>query len=84
MFQKCKVRQLHAIRLKCLDCSAFQEKEVRLCPVTDCPLYPYRMGHIPKTKIPTIKFNVAKAKLLKIFMEEGLEKKSREGSDEWI
>jgi hypothetical protein len=23
-------------------------KEVRLCPATDCPLYPYRLGHIDK------------------------------------
>lgn len=39
---------LRAIRLKCLDCSNQQIKEVRLCPVIDCPLYGYRMGHKPK------------------------------------
>ena len=33
-----------AIRKKCLDCSCFQPKEVRLCPVIDCACYPYRMG----------------------------------------
>jgi hypothetical protein len=41
---------LRAIRAKCLDCSAFQPKEVRLCPDLDCPLYPYRFGTNPKRK----------------------------------
>ena len=41
---------LKAIRAKCLDCSADQPKEVRLCPITDCPLYPFRMGHNPNRK----------------------------------
>ena len=31
-----------AIRAKCLDCSGGSVKERQLCPVTDCPLYPYR------------------------------------------
>lgn len=38
---------IKAIRAKCLDCSAGQKKEVRLCPVVDCSLYPYRMGKRP-------------------------------------
>lgn len=33
-----------AIRAKCLDCSCGQPKEVRLCPMTTCALWPYRMG----------------------------------------
>ena len=33
-----------AIRMKCLDCSAGQQTEVRKCAITDCCLYPYRMG----------------------------------------
>lgn len=33
-----------AIKLKCLDCACGQLKEVRLCPVIKCPLYPYRLG----------------------------------------
>ena len=36
-----------AIRKKCLDCSYWQHKEVRLCTVIDCPIYPYRFGHRP-------------------------------------
>jgi len=41
---------LKAIRAKCLECSAGSIKEVRLCPVHDCELYQYRMGHNPKRK----------------------------------
>ena len=41
---------LKAIRLKCLECSAGSIKEVRLCPVRNCELYQYRMGHNPKRK----------------------------------
>ena len=40
--------QLKAIRHKCLDCSNGNQVEVRLCPCTDCSLYPYRFGHKPK------------------------------------
>lgn len=38
---------LRAIRAKCLDCMCGQYKEIRLCPVTKCPLYEYRDGHRP-------------------------------------
>ena len=38
---------IKAIRKKCLDCTCYQPKEVRLCPVVNCPLYPYRMGTRP-------------------------------------
>jgi hypothetical protein len=39
---------LRAIRQKCLECSAGQPSEVKHCPCTECPLYPYRMGTNPK------------------------------------
>lgn len=39
-----------AIRAKCLDCCCGSAKEVRLCPVYDCPLYPFRMGHNPNIR----------------------------------
>lgn len=39
---------IKAIRAKCLDCSNGYYSEVRECPVLNCPLYPYRMGHRPK------------------------------------
>ena len=41
---------LKAIRAKCLDCTAEQPQEVRLCPSENCPLWPYRMGHNPNRK----------------------------------
>ncbi len=39
---------MRAIRAKCLDCSCGSPKEVRLCPVTRCALWPYRMGRRPR------------------------------------
>ena len=39
---------IKAIRAKCLDCCCDSFQEVKLCPITDCPLYPYRLGHRPK------------------------------------
>ena len=45
---------LRAVRLKCLDCMGGSAHDVRLCPIPDCPLYPWRMGHRPKRpKAPT-------------------------------
>lgn len=41
---------LRAIRLKCLDCSGDSRKEVELCPVSRCSLWPYRFGKIPDFK----------------------------------
>ena len=38
---------IKAIRAKCLECSNYQPKEVRECLITDCPLFPYRMGKNP-------------------------------------
>ncbi len=38
---------LKVIRKKCLDCCCGQHSEVRKCPVTDCPLWPYRMAENP-------------------------------------
>lgn len=40
---------LKAIRAKCLDC-AYNAAEVRLCPCTDCALYPFRLGKNPYVK----------------------------------
>lgn len=39
---------MKAIRAKCLDCSAGSANEVKLCPVTACPLFHYRFGKNPK------------------------------------
>lgn len=49
--EKSILSPLKSIRAKCLnDCMCGQATEVRLCPITDCPLYPYRMGHNPNRK----------------------------------
>lgn len=44
------ITPVKAIRAKCLDCCCGSAQEVKLCPVTDCSLYPYRMGHNPNRK----------------------------------
>ena len=38
---------IKAIRFKCQECSNFQPSEIRNCVITDCPLYPFRMGKNP-------------------------------------
>lgn len=40
-----RIGRSKAIRLKCVDCCCGNTAEVRKCPVTDCPLWRYRMGH---------------------------------------
>ena len=39
-----RLTRAKAIRAKCIDCSAGDLVEVRLCPITDCPLWIYRFG----------------------------------------
>lgn len=39
-----RIGRAKAIRLKCLDCCAYQQAEVRKCPATSCPLWRFRMG----------------------------------------
>ncbi len=39
---------IKAIRAKCMDCTCNQPKEIRECRITECPLWPYRMGKRPK------------------------------------
>ena len=43
-----KVTPMRAIRLKCVDCCCGNMAEVRRCPVQNCALHPYRMGHRPQ------------------------------------
>jgi len=40
-------KPLKAIRQNCLDCVCGSAHEVRLCPCTNCPLYPFRFGRNP-------------------------------------
>lgn len=41
---------MKAIRRKCLDCSAGQQIEVKLCQAVTCPLWSFRAGRHPYTK----------------------------------
>lgn len=43
-----------AIREKCLECSNGSIREVELCPVTGCALYPFRFGKNPYRKPRTL------------------------------
>ncbi|MBU1134510.1 MAG: hypothetical protein KJ569_06330 [Candidatus Omnitrophica bacterium] len=45
-----KITPIKAVRLKCLDCSAGQPKEIKLCSIEDCALFPYRFGKNPNRK----------------------------------
>ena len=42
-----KAGLLKVIRMKCLDCTCDQIKEVQLCPSEDCLNWPFRMGKDP-------------------------------------
>jgi len=44
---KANLTPVRAIRKYCLWCVLDQPTEARLCPVLDCPMYPYRLGKNP-------------------------------------
>lgn len=68
MQEEKKLTPMKAIRLKCLDCSNGSSNEVKLCPITRCPLYPFRLGKNPNIKP-------------KEFTEEELEELRRRGRE---
>ena len=39
-----------AIRAKCLDCSNNQPREILLCTIPSCALYPFRLGYAGKKR----------------------------------
>ncbi len=39
-----------AIKVQCLDCSGGSPKEVTLCHIVNCPLWPFRFGYSTKDK----------------------------------
>jgi hypothetical protein len=41
------ISPLQALQARCLDCCAGQVNEVALCPVVECPAWPFRMGTNP-------------------------------------
>jgi len=42
---------VRAIKAKCMECSNWQYSEVKTCHMTDCSLFPYRMGKNPAIKM---------------------------------
>lgn len=58
-----RIPLLRVIRLKCFDCTCWQEAEVRLCPADDCILHAYRMGKNPIKRVMSKKQKEALAKL---------------------
>lgn len=45
-----KLTPTKAIRQNCIECCCGDKNEVKLCPVVNCPLYPFRLGHNPNVK----------------------------------
>jgi len=44
------LRPLKAIREKCKDCQGGAVKEIPLCQITGCSLWPYRLGRRPEAR----------------------------------
>ena len=44
------ITPIKSIRKYCLWCCCGSTKEVKLCPIYDCPLHPYRMGKRPNSQ----------------------------------
>lgn len=45
-----KLTPLSAVKAYCRQCSGESPKSVKLCPISNCSLYPYREGHNPARK----------------------------------
>ncbi len=45
-----RLTPIKAIRANCIECSGGSLREVRECHITDCALWPYRMGTHPERK----------------------------------
>lgn len=65
-----RISPLKAIRLKCLDCSCGSSNEVKLCPVENCPLHPFREGHNPN--IPKREYTEEQREAQKARMERNI------------
>jgi len=50
---------LRAIRELCLNCSDDNPEEVRICPIKECVLYPFRFGRDPDQRSPSISIGLA-------------------------
>lgn len=45
-----RLTYLQSIKKHCFECSGWSYKDRENCEITDCPLYPYRFGKLPKIK----------------------------------
>lgn len=45
-----RLTPMRAIRAKCMDCCCGQEREIRFCPMEDCPLWIFRFGKNPNIR----------------------------------
>ncbi len=41
-----------ACHTACLECMEGSAQQVTACKSTSCPLYPYRLGHVPRGSLP--------------------------------
>ena len=77
MDYKKKLTPVKAIRAKCLDCCCVSSRDVKLCSVPECTLFPYRFGKNPArkgTKPPQVKpFFEKRAPAKSVFSEESQE-----------
>ncbi len=62
---------MKAIRAKCLDRSAGSANEVKLCPVTSCPLYLFRFGKNPNIQLTAEQKAARAANFQKIPSQQG-------------
>ena len=63
------MNRARAIKLKCLDCSSISPKEVTLCHIFDCTLWPYRTGASPRSVAYKQRMQAAKKNYTKDFEE---------------
>lgn len=76
---------LKAIREKCLECSCGQAYEVKMCPITDCPLYHFKYGKKPiKPNLSDEAREMLRQSALKKFSKENAVKTDLESNDKEI
>ena len=62
---------LKALRARCLDCCSEISTEVRYCPATQCPSWPFRMGTNPYRKpVSAARRELSRAVLSKILRKD--------------
>jgi len=64
-----KMSRARAIKNHCLNCSSNSPKEVTLCHIVDCDLWPYRFGYSIKDKRYQRRIEAARRKYPKDYQE---------------